>query len=165
MRYRLLCVIFFMMSMAVSAVHAYPLTPFEPSSPGEFCRPGNPDYIERRYAEKIPYCFRNVASELKDQVYRNYKIPQHCRVFFTIDHLIPLSLGGNNEIRNLWPEHKRIKATRQGLEQKLYWDLRKGRVSHSDAVGRILAEKFHPPVGDAELASEPGDECQALDAS
>jgi hypothetical protein len=49
---------------------------------------------------------RKVSEGLKNQVYRSYGTtkdtcggPKRCK----IDHLIPLSIGGSNDIKNLWP--------------------------------------------------------------
>lgn len=46
---------------------------------------------------------RNVPMALKRRVYREYGV--RCeRGAFEVDHLIPLSIGGSNSIKNLWPE-------------------------------------------------------------
>lgn len=59
----------------------------------EICTPG--------YTKTV----RNVSTSLKKQVYVEYnvKYPQNYGSY-EVDHLIPLALGGNNEIANLWPE-------------------------------------------------------------
>ena len=48
---------------------------------------------------------RHVTSEMKRQVFVAYGLafPQAARRF-QVDHLIPLELGGSNDIANLWPE-------------------------------------------------------------
>lgn len=48
---------------------------------------------------------RNVSTSLKKQVYREYNIP-YPQPFgsYEVDHFIPLTLGGNNDIANLFPE-------------------------------------------------------------
>ncbi|MBV9390031.1 MAG: HNH endonuclease [Chroococcidiopsidaceae cyanobacterium CP_BM_ER_R8_30] len=71
------------------------LTPgsvFADVSQQEICQPG--------YTKSV----RAVSSEEKQQVYREYGISNRRPREYTIDHLIPLELGGSNEIRNLWPE-------------------------------------------------------------
>lgn len=47
---------------------------------------------------------RNVPTALKDQVYAEYGITSHAAGEYEVDHLIPLELGGANDISNLWPE-------------------------------------------------------------
>ena len=52
------------------------------------------------YTKKV----RNVPSSEKDQVYAEYGIQYHSPGQYEVDHLIPLELGGSNDIANLWPE-------------------------------------------------------------
>lgn len=47
---------------------------------------------------------RNVPFSEKDQVYAEYGIYQHYTGQYEVDHLVPLELGGSNDIANLWPE-------------------------------------------------------------
>jgi hypothetical protein len=47
---------------------------------------------------------RNVPFSEKDQAYAEYGIGYHYSGEFEIDHLVPLELGGSNDIANLWPE-------------------------------------------------------------
>jgi hypothetical protein len=47
---------------------------------------------------------RNVSTAEKDQVYRSYGITSDADGQYEVDHLIPLEIGGANDIRNLWPE-------------------------------------------------------------
>ena len=51
------------------------------------------------YAKKV----RAVPAWLKRQAYAEYGITQSKTGDYEVDHLIPLSLGGSNSIRNLWP--------------------------------------------------------------
>jgi hypothetical protein len=47
---------------------------------------------------------RNVPLSEKDQVYAEYGIYHHYSGQYEVDHLVPLELGGSNDIANLWPE-------------------------------------------------------------
>jgi len=48
---------------------------------------------------------RNVQQSVKNEVIKNYGIIDYNSTFYEIDHLIPLCLGGDNNIKNLWPEY------------------------------------------------------------
>lgn len=57
---------------------------------------------------------RHVTESIRDNVYAEYRRtrgPNCCEV----DHLIPLELGGSNDIKNLWPQPD---APRPGWEEK-----------------------------------------------
>ncbi len=58
----------------------------------EICTPGHASSV------------RNVPSSEKDQVYAEYGIYSHSSGQYEVDHLVPLELGGSNDIANLWPE-------------------------------------------------------------
>lgn len=47
---------------------------------------------------------RDVSPETKRAVYRSYGIARHSRGQYEIDHLVPLELGGANDVANLWPQ-------------------------------------------------------------
>jgi len=48
---------------------------------------------------------RDVSQATKDQVFIEYRLsPNQPTGTFEVDHLIPLELGGSNDITNLWPE-------------------------------------------------------------
>ena len=52
------------------------------------------------YASSVRY----VPFSEADQVYAEYGIYHHYSGEFEDDHLVPLELGGSNDIANLWPE-------------------------------------------------------------
>lgn len=121
---------------------AFPLIPSLELTPGHLCEVEDSDFKEYRYQEQIPYCKRSVSSSRKHHIYDQYGIPKHCRHRYTIDHLIPLALGGSNANENLWPEHVLVKDTRSGLEIRLYWALRKGQITQQEAVHTVITEKY-----------------------
>lgn len=113
-------------------------------SPSKLCTRNDPSYSRDRYAERIAYCARSVESALKDQIYDNYGVPQECRKDYIIDHIIPLSIGGSNDIENLWPEHHSIRDEVNPLEEEVFAEVSSGAVTQAEAVKRILQTKFNP---------------------
>ncbi len=142
-------VIFFLLFLVQQSVMAAPMgrnnIPVNPDiekTPGDFCTKKDKDFLEYRYAEKMEYCIRNVDQWQKTKIYKLYNIPEQCRHRYTVDHLVPLAVGGNNAFENLWPEHVLVKKTRQELEQKLYEQVLKGELKSHEAVEIILREKL-----------------------
>lgn len=118
-----------------------PARPDPIATPGELCDRKDLDFIEYRYKERIPYCVRNVSTELKVEIYDYYKVPESKRRFYTIDHFIPLSIGGSNKAINLWPEHKKIKELRMNLENEVYDEVKSGQMTQEEAVDKIIKAK------------------------
>src|SRR5690606_24877032 len=83
--------------------------------------------------------------ETKAQIYEMYGVPAKERRRYTIDHFIPLSIGGNNSMENLWPEHKRIKNTRPNLEMEIYELVSSGQITQREGIRRIVEAKMNPP--------------------
>ncbi len=125
----------------ITLVQAYPTIPNSQETTGELCNVRDLDFTEYRYQEQIPYCIRNVDVSLKQLIYNRYNIPVECRHRYTIDHFIPLSIGGNNNIKNLWPEHKLVKATRPKLELELYQKIRDSLITQKAAIQVIVKAK------------------------
>jgi hypothetical protein len=49
---------------------------------------------------------RNVSTKTKSAIYAEYHVSKSAQRGYVIDHLIPLEVGGSNDIRNLWPQPK-----------------------------------------------------------
>jgi len=67
------------------------------------------------YAKKL----RAVPTWLKRQAYAEYGITEYKTGDYEVDHLIPLSLGGSNSIRNLWPQSTKTSPWNSYVEDAL----------------------------------------------
>ena len=69
-------------------------------TPGDVFPVGIAEVCVSGYATRV----RNVSTSTKNAVYAEYGIVTHTTGQYEIDHLIPLAIGGSNDIRNLWPQ-------------------------------------------------------------
>jgi len=129
-------------AFATEYVAEFPKGPISDLTPGSLCtRP-----TEYRYAEKIPYCERDVDSQQKEEIfieYRQlgYKLNPKNRKDYKIDHLIPLCAGGSNKEDNLWPQHVSVYTQTDPLEGIGCEKLKSGRIKQSELIELILAAK------------------------
>jgi hypothetical protein len=140
-----LCLLLFS-SNVLAAQHYFPIVPNSKMTPGAYCRPGQPDFQGLRYAQRIPSCRRNVSHELKDAVYNAYGIPPRCRNNYTVDHFIPLSIGGNNQFENLWPEHALVKRSRMQFETEIHVAVSEGKMNQQQAIQLVYKVKLNPSM-------------------
>ena len=80
-----------------------PILPDPKLTPGDAFDVTKEDICVRGNARKV----RNVTPALKRQVYARYGITRWKTGDYEVDHLIPLSLGGSNSIKSLWPQSTR----------------------------------------------------------
>ncbi len=141
-----LFVLFALLVVSVSsfANDQFPIGPDQSITPGALCN--RPD--SHRYPEQINYCERNVDTQTKwgrfeayDQL--GYHTRQMDRQDFKIDHYIPLCMGGSNDIKNLWPQHKSVYTITDPLEQLLCEKMAEGKLLQRDAVRIIMQAKNH----------------------
>ena len=79
---------------------AYSHLPNQTLTPGEYASSSLSEICASGYPERA----RNVSETTKRRVYAMYGVrTAECRGGCKIDHLLPLSIGGSNEIANLWP--------------------------------------------------------------
>lgn len=81
---------------------------------------------------------RDVTSVMKKIVFVNYNIGLLRRMFYTIDHLVPLEIGGTNSIKNLWPQPKKEAKLKDLDENRLRVEIKKGTITMADAQQEIL---------------------------
>lgn len=83
---------------------------------------------------------RNVSQSTKDDVYAEYGITSRAPGQYEVDHLVPLELGGSNDIANLWPE---LSTTAPGSNEKdkvenyLHDQVCAGKMNLQDAQNQI----------------------------
>ena len=92
--------VFLFLTQAVLAEQPTPILPDAKLTPGDTFDVTAEDVCVPGYAKKV----RSVPAWLKRQAYAEYGITQYETGDYEVDHLIPLSLGGSNSIRNLWPQ-------------------------------------------------------------
>ncbi|MFI5360354.1 MAG: hypothetical protein ACHQ49_00170 [Elusimicrobiota bacterium] len=118
------------------------VTPDYSYTPGHLCSPSDPNFKEYRYAEHIPYCNRNVTSSMKTTIAEHYDVPKEDWQGYEFDHLIPLAIGGDSSIDNIWPQPHGDPDGSNGkdrLEDLLYREMAAGKTTQSEAVQRIYA--------------------------
>lgn len=130
---------------------SYPLTPNPDLSPGEYCTIEDPDFDRFRYEEKIAYCRRNVHPRIKDEVCLRDGVEER-KPRYTVDHIIPLSLGGSNSRKNLWCQHRDIYSA--PMEYHYYTLVRDGLMSRFDAVTTLLRCKFFRECGEWQITTK-----------
>ena len=110
-------------------------------TPGRLCTPNDSDFKEYRYPEHIAYCNRNVTLEMKQQVATHYGIPQSEWHNYEFDHLVPLCIGGNSQVDNLWPQPRGPTESdgKDVLENQLYQGMKAGAITQAEAVKQNYA--------------------------
>jgi len=118
--YILRALVLLFLAPAVLAQQPTPILPIPKLTPGDTFEVTAQDVCVPGYAKKV----RAVPAWLKRQAYAEYGITQYKTGDYEIDHLIPLSLGGSNSIRNLWPQSTKTSPwnsfVKDALERKLH---------------------------------------------
>jgi hypothetical protein len=111
---------FLFLAQTVLAQQPAPILPDPKLTPGDTFEVTAQDMCVPGYAKKV----RAVPAWLKKQAYAEYGITQYKTGDYEVDHLIPLSLGGSNSIRNLWPQSTKTSPwnsyVKDALERKLH---------------------------------------------
>jgi hypothetical protein len=116
-----------------------PILPDPKLTPGDTFDVTGQDVCVPGYAKKV----RAVPAWLKRQAYAEYGITEHKPGDYEVDHLIPLSLGGSNSIRNLSPQSTGTSPwnslVKDALERKLHELVCAGQVDLKTAQREIAS--------------------------
>ena len=121
-------------------VFGYAKTPMIWIAAGDLCNEKDKDFDGYRYADHVAHCKRKVSRKVKVKVCALYGVTD--RKGYTVDHIIPLALGGSNKETNLWCQSRKIYSA--NLEFYYYRQLLKGKIRQAEAIHAIMAYKFNP---------------------
>jgi hypothetical protein len=128
------------LAQVVLAQQPAPIVPDPNLTPGDTFDVTADDVCVPGYAKKV----RAVPAWLKRQAYAEYGITQYKTGDYEVDHLIPLSLGGSNSIRNLWPQSTKTSPwnsyVKDALERKLHNLVCAGKVDLKTAQHEIASD-------------------------
>ena len=131
---------FLFLAHAVLAEQPTPILPDPKRTPGDTFDVTAQDVCVPGYAKKV----RAVPAWLKRQAYAEYGITEYKPGDYEVDHLIPLSLGGSNSIRNLWPQSTKTSPwnsyVKDALERKLHKLVCAGQLDLKTAQREIASD-------------------------
>jgi hypothetical protein len=107
---------------------------FAAATVAEICTPG--------YASGV----RNVPEALKRTVYADYGMGPSVPGSYEVDHLVPLELGGSNQVANLWPEIAPGYHEKDQVENELHDAICAGRIGLVSAQLAIARDWRHAGV-------------------
>jgi hypothetical protein len=158
----------FSLGLPLLAQQPQPILPDPRLTPGDVFEVSAADVCVPGYSKKV----RNVPQWMKEQVYREYGITQRRPGQYEVDHLVPLSLGGSNSIKNLWPQsyhtHPWNARVKDRLEYRLYRLIRSGQLDLATAQKAIASnwiEAYKRYVGPAPKALERPSEDERAEAA
>ncbi len=114
---------------------------FVAATVSQICTPG--------YSEGV----RDVSDSTKEEVYAAYGITSHAPESYEVDHLIPLELGGNNTVANLWPEASPGSHKKDTVENELHHAVCDGRIGLRTAQQEIAHDWRQAAVGPPSTSS------------
>lgn len=124
----------FFVSVAAMAVER----PDPQMSPGELCSAQDAHFKGYDYPEQIARCNRNVNTSDKRLIASRYgNIPQSEWSHYEFDHVLPLCVGGSNDMRNLWPQPKGEADDKDKLESTICRQMKAGTLTQAKAVAQV----------------------------
>lgn len=147
-------VVFFTTMIAFGSVGFATETPKADVTPGALCAPSDPNFKGYDYPEHIARCNRHVSKSDKTQIAASYGgIPEKDWANYEFDHLIPLCVGGSNDLSNLWPEPISQAKKKDLLENDLCLAMKAGTITQAAAVAKVhqffiseMVTVFMPPM-------------------
>lgn len=113
-----------------------PIRPNPSFTPGEILTTQTDTVCQPGYSRAV----RHTSGRLKAFVYEEYGINRK-EGHYEVDHLIPLSLGGADSVKNLWPESYDTEpwnaAVKDKLEDFLHREVCAGRIPLAEAQREI----------------------------
>lgn len=114
-----------------------------PDLPNPTLTPGDVQSIDTQLVcmKDYPAANRNVTTSKKNKIYKAYGVDKSlCVGGCKIDHLIPIAIGGSNDVKNLWPHeygatHNVFAKTR--LEIRLRKEVCSGKIPITEAQACI----------------------------
>jgi len=95
----IICVLLVFVSAASAQQPPYHHIPNRVLTPGDIASTDVDVICQKDYPAKS----RRVSNSLREKVYTLHKVQKsQCRGDCKIDHLVPLAIGGSNDIKNLW---------------------------------------------------------------
>lgn len=121
------------------SISSFAATPDWSLTPGDLCTTANDDFDKLDYPENIARCKRHVTKSMKKKIAQAYGgIPEEEWPNYEFDHLLPLCIGGSNDLKNLWPEPLDDAEEKDKLENEVCRGMRNGMLQQSEAVNRVL---------------------------
>lgn len=108
-----------------------------PPPQGALCASGFPDHAYT--IRDAHFCRRHVVKARRAAVFARDGIPAGLWSLYELDHVIPLCLGGSNDVANLWAELWTHAHRKDVLEWRLCRALKAGTMTQAAAVAELRA--------------------------
>ncbi len=129
--------------------------------PSDAARVSSREICTRGYARRARHPYDNAWRRYRTALFREYGIPHARWSLFTVDHLIPIELGGRPfgvrdgawDLRNVWPQPKADAKRKDAVEDALHAAVcyergfRGMHLSLDEAQRAIERDWTHTPVG------------------